>query len=489
MGVDRRSAGHRGRPSAAELTPTPRLMQTKLDAIRDDRRMAAPPLWSDGTRPTGRPRLAEDTTVDVCIVGAGFTGLWSAYYLLQADPSLSVLVIDAEHVGFGASGRNGGWVSALYPTPPEVLARAHGEAAARAQYAALRESVTEVGRVVDAEGIDCGFRRGGTVVVARGRAQLARAKAEVAHSRRWDLDLKLLDRESTIERLAAAGTLGATYSPHCARVQPRRLVDGVAGAVERLGGRIVEQTRVTSVQPRIVHTAAGPIIHAANIIRATEAWTSHLPGSNRDVAPVYSLIVATEPLSADQWEQIGLAHAETFSEHRHVVVYGQRSVDDRLVFGGRGAPYHFRSGIRPSFDEDPKVFEALKSSLRQMFPLLEDTRFTHQWGGALGIPRDWQPSVGHDPATGLGWSGGYVGDGVALSNLGGRTIAELVTGRCTEISALPWVQHRSRRWEPEPLRWLGINAGLQVAAWADHEEQLTHRPARLGKVLSLLTGH
>ncbi|WP_446666659.1 NAD(P)/FAD-dependent oxidoreductase [Flexivirga sp. B27] len=209
----------------------------------------------------------------------------------------------------------------------------------------------------------------------------------------------------------------------------------------------------------------------------------------RAVAPVYSLIVATAPLDDEQWQQIGLADAETFSEHRHVIVYGQRTADGRLVFGGRGAPYHFRSGIRPSFDEDPRVFETLKTSLRQMFPILHEVDFTHAWGGPLGIPRDWQPSVGLDPATGLGWSGGYVGDGVALSNLGGRTVAELVTGQRTEISDLAWVQHHSRRWEPEPLRWLGINAGLQVASWADREEQLTGKPAKLGKVLSLLTGH
>ncbi|MBB2893777.1 NAD(P)/FAD-dependent oxidoreductase [Flexivirga oryzae] len=451
--------------------------------------MTARPLWWDGIPPVHRPALTDDTTVDVCIVGAGFTGLWSAYYLLRTDPTLSVLVVDAEHVGFGASGRNGGWVSALYPTPPERLAAAHGDAAARDQYAALRESVTEVGRVVAAEGIDCGFHRGGTVVVARSRAQLSRARAEVAHAEHWGLGVEFLERDAARERLAATGTLGATYNPHCGRVQPRRLVNGVASAVERLGGRIAESTRVTSIEPRVARTAAGPTIRARNIIRATEAWTSHLPGSTRQVAPVYSLIVATEPLGADQWSRIGLAGAETFSEHRHVIVYGQRSVDGRLVFGGRGAPYHFRSGIRPGFDEDPRVFEILRSALRQMFPVLNDVQFTHAWGGALGIPRDWQPGVGFDPATGLGWSGGYVGDGVALSNLGGRTVAELVTGRHTAIAELPWVQHRSRHWEPEPLRWLGINAGLQVANWADHEERLTHRPARLGKVLSFLTGH
>lgn len=451
--------------------------------------MTARPLWWDGIAPAHRRALTDDTTVDVCIVGAGFTGLWSAYYLLRTDPSLSVLVVDAEHAGFGASGRNGGWVSALYPTPPERLAAAHGDAAARAQYAALRDSVTEVGRVVEAEGIDCAFHHGGTVVAARSRAQLARARDEVAHAQQWGLGTQFLERGPALEKLRAAGTLGATYNPHCARVQPRRLVDGIAAAVERLGGRIAEQTSVTSIEPGVARTAAGPVIRAGSIIRATEAWAAHLPGSTRAVAPVYSLIVATEPLTAAQWEQIGLADAETFSEHRHVIVYGQRTADDRLVFGGRGAPYHFRSGIRPEFDEDPKVFEALRSSLRQMFPVLDGVRFTHAWGGALGIPRDWQPSVGYDPATGLGWSGGYVGDGVALSNLAGRTVAELVTGRRTEIADLPWVQHRSRGWEPEPLRWLGINAGLQVASWADREERLTHRPARLGRLLSFLTGH
>ena len=451
--------------------------------------MTARPLWWDGSSPARRPAITDDTSVDVCIVGAGFTGLWSAYYLLRTDPSLSVLVVDAEHVGFGASGRNGGWVSALYPTPPERLATAHGPAAARDQYAALRESVAEVGRVVAAEGIDCDFHRGGTVVLARSRAQLARAREEVTHSGHWGLGTQLLDRAAASQRLAATGTLGATYNPHCARVQPRRLVDGIANAVERLGGRIAEGTRVTSIEPRAAHTAAGPTIHAHSIIRATEAWTSHLPGSTRRVAPVYSLIVATEPLGGDRWEQIGLADAETFSEHRHVIVYGQRSADGRLVFGGRGAPYHFRSGIRADFDEDPKVFRTLRSTLRQMLPALDGVQFTHAWGGALGIPRDWHPSAGYDPATGLGWSGGYVGDGVALSNLGGRTIAELITGQHTDIASLPWVQHHSRAWEPEPLRWLGINAGLQVAALADREERLTRRPARLGRLLSFLTGH
>jgi glycine/D-amino acid oxidase-like deaminating enzyme len=200
-------------------------------------------------------------------------------------------------------------------------------------------------------------------------------------------------------------------------------------------------------------------------------------------------MVATEPLTDDQWEGIGLSGGEVFADHRHVIIYGQRTVDGRLAFGGRGAPYHFASRIRPGFDQDARVFEDLRHTLRDLLPQLADTAFTHAWGGPLGIARDWMPSVGHDASTGIGWAGGYVGDGVAASNLAGRTLADLVTGQRTPITTLPWVGHRSRRWEPEPLRWVGVNAGLRLAHAADLEEARTGRPARLGRFLEALTGH
>jgi glycine/D-amino acid oxidase-like deaminating enzyme len=200
-------------------------------------------------------------------------------------------------------------------------------------------------------------------------------------------------------------------------------------------------------------------------------------------------MVATEPLTDAQWETIGLADREVFADHRHVVIYGQRTVDGRLAFGGRGAPYHFASRIRPDYDHEARVFEDLRATLRDLLPQLEGTVFTHAWGGPLGIARDWHPSVGHDASTGLGWAGGYVGDGVAASNLAGRTLADLVTGRQTSVTTLPWVGHRSRRWEPEPLRWTGINLGLRLAGAADREEARTGRPARLGRLLEVLTGH
>jgi len=449
----------------------------------------APLWWSGLAAGATRDQLTHDESVDVAIVGAGYTGLWTAYYLLEADPSLSVLILEAQHVGFGASGRNGGWVSALYPVGPGTLAADHGESAARDQYAALRESVDEVGRVAEAEGIGCGFHKGGTLVVARNRAQAARGRAEAKDSDYWGTGTTWLEASAAADHLAVRGLLGATFNPHCARVHPFRLAMGLARAVENRGARIHERTRVTSLGDRCLRTADGIAVRARHIIRATEAWTARLPGQRRAVAPVYSLVVATAPLPQSIWDQIGLADAETFSEHRHVIVYGQRSDDDRIVFGGRGAPYHFGSGVKPEFDADATVFRTLRGSLTDLLPATEGVEFTHAWGGPLGITRDWHPGVEYNPATGAGHAGGYVGDGVALTNLAGRTLADLVTTRDTALTRLPWVQHRSRLWEPEPLRWLGVNAGLQLASLADAEERLTGRPAVLGRALSAMTGH
>ena len=437
-----------------------------------------------------RPSLDGDTTADVCVVGAGYTGLWTAYYLTQLDPSLDVLVVEAETAGFGASGRNGGWCSALLPQGVSAMAHRHGRAAALAMRRAMNDSVREVGAVSAAEGVDCDWQQGGTVVVARTPAQLERARAEVVEDGRWDgIDgLQLLDADATRARVGVQDAVGSTYTPHCARIHPARLVRGLARVVEQRGARIVEGTRAVSVQPGRVDTDRGTVT-ARHVVRATEAWTPQLPGHRRSIVPVYSLVIATEPLPPAFWDAAGLAAGETFSEHRHLVVYGQRTADDRLVFGGRGAPYHFGSSVQPSFDREPTVFEALRETLVDLFPAVAPYAVTHRWGGPLGIARDWHAAVSYDAATGLGSAGGYVGDGVATTNLAGRTLADLITGHRTELTALPWVNHRSRRWEPEPLRWLGINAGLRLATAADADEKHSGRASHIGPVLARLTGH
>ena len=402
-------------------------------------------------------------------------------------------LVEAETAGFGASGRNGGWCSALFPLSPERLASLPGSsrASAVAQHDAMRATVDEVGRVVAAEGIRAGFHKGGTVTVARTATQLQRARDEVAHARAWgrgEDQLRLLGAEETRRTLGVPDAVGATFTPDCAVVQPADLVRGLAEVVEALGGRIHERTRALAIEPGRVRTEHGTV-RAEQIIRATEGWTPELPGHRRDVVPVYSLVVATAPLDEDQWKAVGLADRPTFSEHRHLVVYGQRTADGRLVFGGRGAPYHFGSSVDPAHDHDAQVWSGLRATLREMLPVLEDVTFTHAWGGPLGIARDWSASVGHDPRTGLGWAGGYVGDGVSTTNLAGRTLRDLVLRRDTDLVRLPWVNHRSPRWEPEPARWLGINAGLRAMSLADAEEARTGRPSRIARVMAPLLGH
>lgn len=448
-------------------------------------------LWADTAPPApDRPPLPGDATVDVAIVGGGLTGLWTAHYLAEADPSLRIAVLEAETVGYGASGRNGGWCSALFPASLDSLAALGGRAAALAQHEAMRDSVGEVIETAARLGIDAHAARGGTIALVRSPAQQRRAEAEVAHARHWGVtedELQLLDGDAARARLAASRTLAATYTPDCAAIHPLRLVRGLADSVSARGVAVHEHTRATAVSPGSVVTAAGTVT-AGTVVRATEGYTPGLPGHSRDVIPVYSLVIATEPLPAATWDRIGLRQRETFTDHRHLIIYGQRTADDRLVFGGRGAPYHFGSRISPGFDRNDRVFAALRATLVDLFPVLDDVRVTHAWGGPLGIARDWCASVGLDRHTGLAWAGGYVGDGVSTTNLAGRTLRDLVLDRDTELTRLPWVGHRSPRWEPEPLRWLGVNAGLRAMTWADAEERVTGRPSLVARAVAPLLG-
>jgi glycine/D-amino acid oxidase-like deaminating enzyme len=450
-------------------------------------------LWhhTAGVDLTPRAALPGDVDMDVAIVGAGYTGLWTAYYLHTLDPALRIAIVEREIAGFGASGRNGGWCSALFPPASSGIARRHGIQAAVAVRRAMHDSVAEVGRVCEAEGIDVGYARGGTISLARNEAQLARARELVEEERRLTgavEGLELLSKEEADGIARGTRVLGATYTPHCAVVHPLKLVRGLADRVERRGVSIFEQTTATGVQRGAVATARGTV-RAEVVVRATEGYTASLRGQRRRFVPLYSLMIATEPLPAAVWEEIGLRRRETFADLRHMRIYGQRTADDRLAFGGRGAPYHFASRTRPDFDSSGRVHSMLWDTLVDLFPPVAGHAVTHRWGGALGIPRDWHASVGLDRRRGLAWGGGYVGDGVATSNLAGRTLAQLITGRETDLQHLPWVGHRSRDWEPEPLRWLGVNGGRLLLGYADRSEARSGRPARSAKALARFIGY
>jgi glycine/D-amino acid oxidase-like deaminating enzyme len=449
-------------------------------------------LWWDGLpEPIGvRPALPGDIDVDVAVVGGGLTGLWTAYYLSGADPGLRIAVLERDVVGFGASGRNGGWCSALFAASVDRLDRAAGAGAGAAMRGAMEATVEEVGRVVGVESIDCHFARGGTVVLARTGVQLQRARDEIAAARSAGADedsLRFLSAAEASAMVGATNVLGGTYTPHCAALDPARLVRGLAEVTEHRGVTIYEGTEVRAMGPGMVESNRGTV-KAATVVRATEGYTRTLHGEQRTLAPVYSLMIATEPLPDDFWAEARLGGRQTFADHRHLIIYGQRTADGRMAFGGRGAPYHFGSAIRPGFDRDDGVHEALARTLVELFPSLAGATITHRWGGPLGIARDWFPSVGLDTTTGMGWAGGYVGDGVSTTNLAGRTLCDLILRRATDLTTLPWVGHRSRRWEPEPLRYLGINAGLRLAGSADRAEERTGRATWRSRALDRVLG-
>ncbi|MEZ5116286.1 MAG: FAD-dependent oxidoreductase [Candidatus Nanopelagicales bacterium] len=460
--------------------------------MTEETRLRRLSLWWDTLPGPVRTRAAlpGDRDADVAIVGAGYTGLWTAYYLLGLDPTLRVVVLEAETAGFGASGRNGGWCSALFPASLAKIARGSSRDAAVRMQRAMHDTVDEVGRVAHAEGLDVQWAKAGTVVLARTGLQREQARAEVEEWRSWGFgpqDYALLGPEEAQERVGATDVLGAVFTPHCAAIHPARLVRGIADAVERRGGVIHESTRVTSLEPGIVRTEHGDV-RAPVVVRATEGYTATLPGYQRDLLPVYSLMLATEPLPAEVWDRIHLSDRPTFSDGRRLIIYGQRTADDRLAFGGRGAPYHFASSIRPEHDRDAAVYAGLWQVLCDLFPVLRPHAVTHTWGGPLGVPRDWYSSCSFDPVTGVAQAGGYVGDGVGTSNLAGRTLADLILRRDTDLTTLPWVGHRSRRWEPEPLRWMGANAGLWAMGTADDVEGRTGRPSLRARAFGRFLG-
>ena len=440
----------------------------------------------------GRPALGSDLQVDVAIVGAGYTGLWTAYYLLQRDPTLRIAILEAQVVGFGASGRNGGWCSALLPMGLDAMARESNRSQAARMQAVMHETVGEVGRVVAAEGIECDFAHGGYLSLARSQTQLTRAHEHVEHLHSYgftDDDYRLLDESETTERCAATDVVGGSFTPHCAAIHPARLARGLARVVERAGATIYEHTPVVELSPRTVRTHLGTIT-ADVVVRATEAFTPSLPGERRSIAPVYSLMIATEPLPESFWQQVGLHDRATFNDGRHMIVYGQRTTDDRFAFGGRGAWYHWGSRIKPEYDRDERVHALIHETLRELFPAIGDAAITHRWGGPVGAPRDWWCSAHFDRATGMASAGGYVGDGVGTTNLSGRTLADLITGEQSELVGLPWVGHRSRKWEPEPLRFLGINTMAFLPIGADRHEQRKGAPSKWREaVMNRLLGH
>jgi glycine/D-amino acid oxidase-like deaminating enzyme len=407
---------------------------------------------------TPRPALKSSTDVDVAILGGGYSGLWTAYYLLRQEPGLRIAVVDKEIAGFGASGRNGGWCSPNFPVTAGVLEKRFGAEAARNLLLTMRASVDEVGRVCAEEKIDARFHKGGVLTLARGPHQLPAIQSSYAAYERLGLDdrYQVLSATEASERIRVTNVHGGLYTPDGASLQPARLVRGLARAVEARGGVIYEQTPVTGFKAGSLITRGGELRAKRAIVLAGEAYLTRLPSLHRALLPVYSLISLTEPLTAGQWSQIGWQNGESVSSTRNTVVYLTKTPDGRILFGSRGAPYAFGSKITGRQDTHDATVKMIQRSLVEWFPALARIGFTHAWGGPVGMPRDWMPAVRFDASSRIGSIMGYTGQGVSTSNLCGRLLAGLITNRQTGLEKLPLAQRRSANWEMEPLRWLVV---------------------------------
>jgi len=474
--------------SAAEMRAVPRSAGFRNGGVS---------YWFRDTGvPERRAALDTDADYDVCVVGAGYTGLWTAYYLKKARPDMRVAVLERSFAGYGASGRNGGWLSAEFAGSKRRYAASHGKGGVVALQRAMMDSVDEVVAVAGGEGIDADIVKGGMRLVATNPAQKARLQAEVAELHEWGYwleDVYLLDPRGE-PRLQVDGAVAAAYSPHAARVHPAKLVLGLAAAVEALGVDIFEDTAVSEVRGRrggerpCAVTAHGTV-RADHVIRATEGFTAGLPGQRRQWLPMNSSMIVTEPLSDVMWRHIGWERQEVLGDQAHAYCYAQCTADGRIAIGGRGVPYRFGSAHDANGATPPQTIAELWRVLARLFPVASEVPIAHAWSGVLGVPRDWCPTVGLDPETGLGWAGGYVGSGVTATNLAGRTLRDLVLGRRTELTRLPWVGWRVRGWEPEPLRWVGTHMVYGLYRGADRRESdRVSRTSRLAGLAGRLAG-
>lgn len=432
---------------------------------------ANPSLWADAQHAIALS-CQLDSTYDLAIIGGGFSGLWSAYHLKKIDPNLRIAIFEAAKLGFGASGRNGGWASSEYPVSQSTLTRRIGEGAARKLFQALHEAIDEIGTFATSNP-EVGFVKSGSLYFARNRAQLTRLVARYPKER-------ILRAEEVRELLDISGAIGGVFDPECATIHPFKLIEALVLHLLKQGVAIFENSWATPVEGGVLVNS--DFVAAKGVISATEVYGR----PRREFIPLYSLMVATEPLSDSIWKELGNSKRFTFAEASHMINYAQRTMDNRIAIGGRGATYPWGSKLKSSKESTNQVHERIRSLLKEWFPILLDIEFTHEWGGAVAITRDWEPYVQWNKENGLGRIGGYAGDGVTMSYLAAKILAAEILEINCEIRSLHFVNRPIRKWEPEPFRYLGVNTLVKLSGLADREERLTGRPSLLNQVIEPL---
>lgn len=458
-----------------------------MSALRQERNVS---FWWNGVARQQREAVVSHLEADVVIVGAGYTGLWVAYYLAEAAPELRIVIVEGQYAGFGASGRNGGWLTSAIAGQRHTMARKCGRQGVVDLQQTMIETVDEVILRMSAENIDADLVKGGVLQVARNPAQLRRLDELAIEEAEWgDRDAKRLTADESLDLVNVEGTLGGHFSPHTAKLNPAKLVTGLAEAVERRGVSIYERSPVTSIKQGRVETPRGSV-KAPVVITCTEGFTAALPRQRRSLLPMNSSMIVTAPLPEVAWKRIGWSTFPVLGDLAHSYMYAQRTADNRIALGGRGKPYRFGSGTDLEGETPAKTVRQLIDVLHSMFPETRDARIETAWSGVLGVPRDWCARFHFDSATGLGSASGYTGHGVATANLAGRVMRDLVLGRTTPLTETPHVNWQGPMWEPEPLRWAGVQAMYAAYRSADRTEARSRSASTsvLARVANVVSG-
>lgn len=400
--------------------------------------------------------LVGRTKADVAIVGGGYTGLWTAIHLKEREPTLDVVVLEAATVGHGASGRNGGFAMCLLDFSLAHLHRRYGTDDARAAHLAVERTIDEIEEAIGRHHIDCEWRKGGLLMVATNPGQQARLQADLEAASAMGLtdSIRHVGQDDLLARVRSPTYLEAVWEPQCAVLHPAKLARGLSDAAVRLGVRVHQRSPVLDIGDDATLRTPNGTVTAQQVVLATNAWAHDTPHFRRRVRPLYTYVLMTEPLSAEQRSRVGWEGFEGIEDKRNYVHYYRRTLDGRILWGGTDALDH-RGRIDTRFDTAQRVRAALERSFRATFPQLHDLRFTHHWGGPIGITGTFLPLFGTLANGRVHYGVAYNGHGVAPSHLGGKILRDRVLGVEGELTALPFVDGREIVFPPAPLGTIG----------------------------------
>jgi len=431
-------------------------------------------FWLDNaTRPQPLPALDGDLETDLLVIGGGFTGLWTALLAKQADPQRDVVLLEGGSVGWAASGRNGGFVSAsLTHGFRNGLERFPAELDALTRLG--QENLEAIGRTIAEFGIDCDWRRSGELDVAVEPWQVdgLNETAELMSER--GMHVEFLEREQVRAHLDSPTYLAGLLEPDAvAIVDPARLVWGLRDACLSLGVRIFEQTPATALKAiptGMQSTTATGVVTASLVALASNIFRPLLQRISHYVVPVYDYVLMTAPLTDEQLASIGWSGREGVGDAGNQFHYYRLSADNRILWGGYDAVYYFGGKVNARYDERTETFDALAHQFFETFPQLEGVKFTHAWGGAIDTCSRFTAFWGTAFKGKVAYVAGYTGLGVGATRFGAQVMLDLLDGRDNERTRLKMVQTKPVPFPPEPVRFAGIELTRRSIALADRRE-------------------